>query len=997
MNTRWLFFAVFAWLTVTGPTVQAAPLAGQNGAGATGQNGPAVAQQEDPAQQRIVEEVEFRGNRRIPTDTIRLRVNTKQGDIFSREQVQRDYLAILAEGFFDEFESRVTVEEGTRGGVIVVFFLRERPIIRDIQYEGLSSVQVSDVITRYREKRISLTKDSQLDPVQVKRAADELTKMLSEHGHPEAAVTPDTESISATTVVIIFNVDEGPRVRVGKIEIEGNSVFSDRQLKKAMKLTKESSLFSRFGSKDIYDPGKFGDDMIRVRQFLVEKGYLRPVIGEPKVEEIGTQGLGIPLLFPKYRAQKVTLPVEEGILYKFGEIKAEGSTIFTPEQVVLITGMKAGEVASGKIIREGVYERLKKAYGSRGYIQMEPTLNQDFKPLKPGEKEGVVDFTINVEEGSVFRIRQIEFLGNTVTRDQVLRRELLVNEGEDYNQELFEYSLLKLNQLGFFEEIKKDTDVQTQTDERNKEVDITLRVKEKGRQQIQFTGGVSGIGGSFIGLTYSTNNLFGYGQSVTIDLLAGNRQRNITLSYVEPYLFGKPISLGLSFFSSRLNFVNGIAASGQLFNNNNNNFFGLNGETLFTQSTNGASISISGPMASITKLFPKVARFSRLGLSYSYSSTKVIDPAVNRDDDATNDLLVTFAQPGITTSTITPTFVYNSLNGYLDPTRGRSVTLSLGFSGLGGKVKTIAPTVELKEFREMRFLSQRDKPAVLGMRLLAQHVSSYGDPFDSNSLSFVGGVPIFSRFFIGGENTIRGYNIRSISPVAQVLEFQTTSNVKAVDVLTGRTLPILKPGRTLRGVAQSVIDDFTFNNKKLEDPGGIPRFTQIGGDTQLLLNLEYRVPIAGPLQVALFADGGTVFNLRSLKSQDIVSNPLPTTLTPFGLVLNPRGLVATQKEIDDSRTPETPSGALPPGFRSVLITGNQVTRNSILLQDDLGGIRRNFRASIGTEFRIQVPVLQVPFRLIFAYNPNARTNLSDPRQLAIEQKFTVRFTVGRTF
>ncbi|HNG93708.1 MAG TPA: outer membrane protein assembly factor BamA [Acidobacteriota bacterium] len=990
MRIRWFFLALLSLGVVTPLQVQAA---------ASHLSSTLRSPQDESAQQRIVEDVEFRGNRRIPTDTIRLRVSTKPGDIYNRDQVERDYQAIVSEGFFDEFESRVTVEEGFRGGVIIVFVLRERPIIRDIQYEGLKSVQLSDVLTRYREKGISLTKDSQFDPVKVRRAEDELERMLSEKGRPEADVKADIEDISATTVVIVFNVDEGPRVRVTKIDFEGNKVFSDRQLKGAMKLTKQSSLITIFTSKDVYDPGKFENDMLLVRQFLLDRGYLRPVIGEAKVEEAGMVRSRWIFFGKPSRALKITIPIDEGILYRFGDLSVEGSTIFTPEQVLAVSGMKKGDIASGKTIREGVYERLKKAYGSQGYIQAETSLNQDFKPVAPDAKEGVVDFTLNVTEGSVFTIRRIEFLGNSVTRDTVLRRELLVDEGTPYNQELWEYSILRLNQLGFFEEIKKE-DAQIQTDERNKEVDINLRVKEKGRQQIQFTGGVSGIGGSFIGITYSTNNLFGYGQSVTVDIQAGNRQRNVVLSYSEPYLFGKPIGLGVSFFSSRLNFVNGIASSGQLVNAGNN-LFGLSGETLFTQSTTGASLSLSAPLSVLTRRFSRFARFSRVGISYSFSSTKVIDPPVNRDDNPDNNLLVTYEQPGITSSTISPSFVYNTLNSSLDPTRGTSLSLALSFSGLGGDVKTISPLIEYKYFKSTNFLAQgKDQPAVFGMRFLAQHVSGFGTPFDSNSLSFVGGIPIFSRFFLGGENTIRGYNIRSISPVAQVKNYRTTTNVKAVDVLTGRTLKILKEGQTIRGIDASVLKDFTFTDDLIADPFGFPRFTQVGGDTNLLLNLEYRIPIAGPVAVAMFADAGTVFNLRKLNNQNLVSNALPTTLTPFGEVLNPRGLLATQEEINDSRTPETPPGALPEGFRTILISGDQVTRSEVLLGSEFGGLRRNFRSSLGAEVRVQVPVLQVPFRLIFAYNPNARVfnpSAPDPRLLAIEQKFTVRFTVGRTF
>lgn len=331
---------------------------------AVGLSGRAMAQ-DTPIQQQLVEDVQFRGNRRIPNDTLRLYVTTKPGDLYSQEQVQRDYQAVLAQGFFDALKSNVVLEPGNQGGVIIVFNLTEYPVIRDIQYEGLKSVQLSDVLTRFKEKRISLTKDSQYDPVQVKRAEEELRAMLSERGRPKATVSAETEDISKTSLVVIFNIDEGPRVRIVKIDFDGNKIFSDRQLRKAMKYTKQSSLFTRFTSKDVYSPEKFQTDMQLVQQFLREKGYLRPTIGEPNIESVGLVGGGIPILgsifSKKSEGQKLTIPIDEGTRYRFGDITAEGSTIFTPEQVVFISGMKKGDIASAKTIREGVFERLKKA------------------------------------------------------------------------------------------------------------------------------------------------------------------------------------------------------------------------------------------------------------------------------------------------------------------------------------------------------------------------------------------------------------------------------------------------------------------------------------------------------------------------------------------------------------------------------------------------------------------------------------------------------------
>ncbi|MCS6886365.1 MAG: outer membrane protein assembly factor BamA [Acidobacteriota bacterium] len=941
---------------------------------------------------RIVENVDIRGNRSVPTDTIKLYIQTKKDDIYSEQQVQRDYQAILAQGYFDEFESRVYIEEGPRGGVIVIFYVKERPIIRDITYEGLKSIQESDIIQRFRERRVQVTKESRYDPVAVEQARRILAEMLAERGKPHAQIDPQVEDISATTVAINFVVNEGRRVRVSKIEFEGNEVFSDRQLRRAMKLVKQSSFLTIFTSKDIYDKRKLDEDLQRVRIYMGEKGYIRPQIGEPQVEEIGEVGLPIPIFGRRGEGIKIKIPIKEGKQYRFGKITTEGNTLFTEEQILAVTGMRTGDIASSKVIREGVFERLRKLYGRSGYIQATTDLSQSFN-----EADNTVDFTIIIEEGKPFTVRRIEFKGNSITRDHVLRREILVNEGEIYNQELFDLSRLRLNQLGYFEEIKEE-DVQFRTDERNGYVDIDINVKEKGRQQISFTGGVSGIGGSFIGISYSTNNLFGYGESVGVDIAAGNRQRNISLSFTEPYLKGRPISLGVSFFSSKfLFFGGGLNALGFVPGGGfGTGFFGgaFDSDSLFTRDSTGFSISAAAPLTLFTKKYLKYTRFTRVSLGYSFSSSSVTDPPVNRDSNPDNDIPVTFNQPDITTSTIIGSIVYNTINSPLDPTNGTSLAFSMNFSGLGGDVKLIYPSFEFKHFRPV-FSREREKPHVLGMRLLFEYLNSFGRSPSSDSLAFVGGIPIFNRFFLGGEDTLRGYNIRSISPIAELIPRITTREVRAQDFLTGRKLPVIRGKQRFRGVRQSVLDQFTYTDK-ITNTSGRPIYTPIGADTQLLYNIEYRIPLAGPFSIAAFADAGTAFNLASMKDEILLSPTLDEIINPQ-IVLNPRGYIAKQKEIDKARTPETPPGALPKGFRYATIAG-KVTRSTLVrLSDDLGGIARNFRTSVGLELRLLMPVVGVPFRLIFAYNPNAKTNLDDPTQIFLEQKRTIRLTVGRTF
>src|SRR6185436_3325985 len=382
----------------------------------------------------------------------------------------------------------------------------------------------------------------------------------------------------------------------------------------------------------------------------------------------------------------------------------------------------------------------------------------------------------------------------------------------------------------------------------------------------------------------------------------------------------------------------------------------------------------------------RMGRFVRLGLSYSFRTTDILDPDVNTDADPNNNILVTFRQSGVTQSTLTPSISYNTLNGSLDPTKGKAITLGFALSGgpLGGKVKTYEPTVEFKMFeplfagRENTARLDPQKTRTFGFRALFSHIGSFGTPFQSNSLSFIGGTPLFARFFLGGEETIRGYSIRGISPTAPVFSTFTTQNVVARDS-EGNVLTVKSPDNGHSGtVAPSVIDQFTVTDVPDLSVGVFPAF--IGGDTQLLFNVEYRIPIIGPVSFAPFFDIGSVFNLRSLDDQFERSEFVPNQ--PLGFViLNPRGEIATPKEIRNARPPES-NDLVPPGFTQAIITGDRQTSRRAALSNTVAGIFDNYRYSMGGEIRVQVPVINVPFRLIFALNPNARTD----NQFFFEQK-----------
>ncbi|MDQ3088556.1 MAG: outer membrane protein assembly factor BamA [Acidobacteriota bacterium] len=989
------------------------------------------------AQQQLVESVDIQGNRRLRDEDLLYYIKTRAGDVYNQQQIERDLNELLSLNFFDKVATRVLTGTGVRGGVDVIFEVKELPIIRDLQFVGLDAVPESEVLKAFREQRVGISKESVYDPVKANSAKRVIRELLASKGYPNATINVREEEVSATSTAIYFDVDQGNRSRIVEIEFEGNEVFSDGELRDQLQLVKETGLISRFKGTDILDLRKLQYDLGKnVRSYMFSKGYFQARIGEPQVVGLGYNRTGVPLLgslplpllSSKDDTLKIIIPVTEGKLYRVGELKVEGNSIFSEQQILAGLGLQKGEVANGKRVIDAVNEDLKKAYGSQGFVLYDAEFDPVFKDNPTNPNEGIVDITISIDEGKQFRLRRLEFTGNTFTRDRVLRREVLINEGDIYNQQSLEFSILRLNQTQYFDPIDKDQDVEIRTDEDQGDVDLIVKVREKGRQQISLNGGISGIGGSSFGLEYSTNNLLGRGEVLSFQISAGNRQQAFQFSFQKPYFRDRPISVGFSLFASRARFF----GQGTFLSQNQDLIFDAinplgalttDQDNLFTQTTYGVSLFATAPLS---EFLPKRAfsRLSRVGLTYQFSATSIKDPEVNRSGDPNLVIPVLFAQPNIITSRVTPTFVYDSrqpsANG-IDTLSGKQLTASFALAGLGGDVRTYQPNITYTQFIPIR-RKKSGNAEVFGFRLQAGTIGSYSTSEtirNANSLSFVGGVPTFERYFLGSEFDIRGYDTRSVGPIAPFDGFVTSRNVTLTTNIAGTPTPVT-------GLDPTFVNELSqlglFTGISGTNVAQISRnFQFIGGDTQILGNFEYRIPIFGPVALAAFADVGSVFNLRKSPNQTINSTFLADdrlvgagTLTAlalrnnselepsFGslLLFNDHILTTSEFLINYCRGNRfgCPT-SLPQGIQQIFLRGEAQQNNLLRVEDSAFDKISDFRASVGFELRVQVPVVNVPFRLIYFYNPNAKIGITDevPGLFLPGRRSGFKFTVGRTF
>jgi outer membrane protein insertion porin family len=856
------------------------------------------------SQTDLVTEITVHGQRRIPADTIKARIFTKPGDVLDQGAVERDFNSLWNTGYFEDIRFE---REQTSKGWILHIYVKERPTIREIDYTGLSSVTTSDILDRFKDRKVGLSKESQFDPTRVKKAEVAIKELLAEHGRQYATVRTEVRSIPPAAVGITFVVKEGPKVKVGRIKFEGNKHVKTRVLRSAMKNLKPigipKSIFLENLFSKTYDASKLSEDTERVRYEYQNRGYFKVIVQDPKTEirDTGHKGLHVPLLQKgPGKAVDITMPIEEGDQYRLGYIHFKGNKALNNEQALRsLFPIKDGDIFSREKIAKGL-DNLREAYGEYGYINFTSVPDTTFD-----EDKKLVQLEIDVEEGKQFYVRRIEFQGNTTTRDKVIRRELPLEEGQVYNSRLWKLGLLRLNQLGYFEPLKPEDENVTDRKLSEKEgtVDLTLKVREKGKNSIGLTGGVSGLAGAFVGINYSTNNLFGLGETLEVQASVGNRQRNILFGFTEPYLFDRPLQFGFTVYNRRFNFDQ--ARQQQILTGQQINLPDTILQSLqnFTQSSTGFTSSLS---------YPLHRSFKRIGITYAFdrSSTQVFSDASRRlfETLAFRGISGPNALQGVVTSKVVPSFSFSTIDSPYAPKTGRSVFLAAEIAGLGGTVQFVRPIFQFKQFHPMQ-----KRRNTIGFNMQASYLTGYGGLV----------APPFDRFYMGGENDLRGFDVRAVGPFAFLPD---RANIPLSNP-DGTVVP-LDPTNPRRG-AYAV-------------PIPIQRVVYPGGDLSLVGNLEYRITIAGPVALAPFVDLGlnaitrpSQLRINSGQLQDINS-------FPFGCP----AVDAAFKCIDGITLPNFPRNLEP-------IAGTNYTP----------------RMSTGLELQVFLPVINAPFRIYWAYNP----------------------------
>src|ERR1700689_277237 len=416
----------------------------------------ATPQQTPGGQQYVIQRIEFIGNRRIQRDTLLARIFSRPGDPYSAEAVRRDFQALWNTEFFEDVRLEVEDSPDEPNAKIVVFYVQERPIIRRIEYKGNKSITESDILDAFKEKKVGLSVESQFDPTKIKRAEVVIKSLLAAHGHQFATVKPTYERIAASNAVkLVFNINEGPKVKAGEITVVGNHAFSSRKIIRSMRNDHPYGIPLEFAYIPVmsktFDRPKLDEDLeVGVRGLYQDHGYFKVsvVVDDKDLHTVDVKG-GAPLIGNRNGKQtNITVRIEEGEQYRMGKLAFRSADpdqglIFKQEILARAFPLKEGDIFDADKIRKSLDE-FRKLYGTYGYIDFSSTPNFDVNDQKK-----IVNLTLEFDQQKQFFVRRIEFSGNTTTRDKVIRREILLDEGQVYNNRLWELSILRLNQLGY--------------------------------------------------------------------------------------------------------------------------------------------------------------------------------------------------------------------------------------------------------------------------------------------------------------------------------------------------------------------------------------------------------------------------------------------------------------------------------------------------------------------------------------------------------------------
>jgi len=755
-------------------------------------NSRAWAQQ--PTAPQIIGRILVEGNQRIEARTVLSYLLVRPGDPFDEERIGLSVRALGATGLFADIQIE------TRGTDLVIRVL-ENPIINRIMFEG------NNAVTTER-----LEEETEAEPRQtftLSRVEQDVQRILEVYrraGRFAATVTPQYKVLPQNRADLIFVIDEGPTTGIRSINFIGNEAFPDDRLRREI-TTRQSRWWRFFEKSDNYNPGQVEYDRSQLTEFYTNEGYADFRVISSVAE-----------LTPDRRDFYLTFTIDEGERYNFGELKVETQLEkLSGERLALFLPMKQGDQFRSKSIQDAI-DSLTFAAGIAGYANVS---------IRPREVRDPVNHTIGitfvVDEGARVYIERIDIQGNTQTLDRVIRREIRVAEGDQYNPVQIDNAKNRIRSLGFFNPDKVEL-----VDEPGTAPDraiVRVKVEEEATGELAFSAGFSSQDAFLFSASAQQRNFRGRGQYLSARIQTTSRQQDIEFRFTEPKFQDRNLAVGLDLFMTQ------------------SDFFDLAG---FENSIIGAGGRL---------LFP-LSDTDQLGLRY-----RLRNDNLQLDDDPTSPTYTNCSTTSFFRSSLcdqqgdrlTSSFGYtvtmNRTNDYIEPTRGFRLNFSQDIAGLGGDVNYLRNELEASMYHGFapgwRLMS----------RLEAGYIESWGDE----------GIRINDRFFKGG-NSFRGFDVAGLGP--REVRYQYAYEQIAVDVgipPPSFSVPVLNTDGTH---ARNEAGQLLYNSALRDDSGAllpakVTPLNALGGKAYAIGTLELAFPLPYVpeefgLDGAFFVEAGTL-------------------------------------------------------------------------------------------------------------------------------------------
>ncbi len=465
-----------------------------------------------------VAKLQFRGNRKVEDDAIKINLKVAPGVTLSQEMLRDDVHTIWKMGYFEDVQ--VEVNDGHAGSV-VVFVLREKPSINKIYVAGAEEVALTKI-----NEVLDIKKDQILDLAKLKKNVEKIKDLYVEKGFYMAEVNYELKRNSPASVDVWFRVRENAKVEVRRVNFVGNHAVSDADLRDVV-VTREGSLLSILTSAGTYREDVFQRDLLLIQAHYWDHGYVQVKVGNPLVE-----------LSPDKQSMYITISIDEGPQYTLGHVDVTGDLLEPKEFYLSKVSVKPGEIFNRSKLSDDL-QKLTDYYKDRGYAYVNAS------PATPvNEKTRTVDVIFEIQKGDLVRFDRINIRGNTKTRDKVIRREMRIIEGEPYNQTLLDYSKKRVTALGFFEKV----DISTKRGSSDDTMDVNVEVTERPTGTFQIGAGFSSVENFIAQAQISQNNLLGRGTSLTLQAQLSSLRQLFLLQYQDLYFLDTNWTFGFNLF-----------------------------------------------------------------------------------------------------------------------------------------------------------------------------------------------------------------------------------------------------------------------------------------------------------------------------------------------------------------------------------------------------------------------------------------------------------------